>query len=130
MSEIALSFDRSITPADYSLLADQTDWARGRQESDVRQALQHCHAVLGAWNGSRLVGFARVISDGVYVAQILDLIVDESCRGRGLGSRMIARLLEHCAGIEVVMLTCGSEQERFYQRFGFVGGLRMSRRSR
>ena len=130
MNQVDLSFDRVVIPADYARLANQTDWANDRGAPEIRQALQSCHVVLGAWDDARLVGMARVISDGVYVAQIIDLVVDESYRSHGLGSRMMTLLLDRCAEIEVVMLTCGPDQEAFYRRFGFVGGLRMSRRSR
>ena len=84
---------------------------------------------MGVWDGDRIVGVARVISDGIYVAQILDVIVDKAYRGRSIGSEMMRRVLERCSNIESVTLNCGPDQVNFYEKLGFKSGLRMSRRS-
>ena len=43
-----------------------TWWALNRSAADVRQALDHSHPVVSAWDGAQLVGFTRVISDWTY----------------------------------------------------------------
>ncbi len=128
LAELDFSFDRPVTAADFRALADQTDWARARDESEIAAALKGCYAILGAWDGDRLVAIVRLISDGVYVAQFLDVIVDRAYRGQGVGSKLVRRALDRCAHIESVTLSCGPEQVPFYQRLGFTEGPRMSRR--
>ena len=129
IESLIFSFDRSLSATEFKTLADQTDWAHGRQDSDIVRSLQNCFAVLGVWDGDRIVGVARVISDGIYVAKILDVIVDGTYRGRGVGSEIMRRVLERCSHIEFVSLNCGSDQVGFYEKLGFKSGVRMSRRS-
>lgn len=74
---------------------------------------------LGAWQGDRLVGFARVLTDGLYRALIDDVIVDASLRGQNLGSRMMQRLAERLAGVEEIFLRCEPDMAPFYERLGY-----------
>lgn len=88
---LIFSFDRPVSAAEFRSLADQTDWAR--EEPDIVLVLQGCFAVLGVWDGDRLIGVARVISDGVYNAQVVDVIVDEAYRARRITFQMHPRYL-------------------------------------
>ena len=40
---------------------------------------------IGVWEENELVGFARVVSDGVFRAYIEDVVVHESVRNKGIG---------------------------------------------
>lgn len=72
-----------------------TWWALNRSAADVRQALDHSHPVVSAWDGAQLVGFTRVISDWTYRATIWDLIVRPSHQGRGIGNLLLDFVLKH-----------------------------------
>lgn len=126
--DLKFSFDRPVLANDFCVLADQTDWARGRRKTEIESVLKGCYAVLGVWIEDRLVGVARIISDGVYNAQVLDVIVDEAHRGRGTGSSMMRQIMDRCSNIEVVSLNCGPREVPFYVRIGFKPGQRMSLR--
>ena len=69
-------------------------WTPGiaRDAVDRQVANSHC---LGAYDGARQVGFARVISDRASFAWVADVWVDESVRGQGLGRRLVGWFLEH-----------------------------------
>ncbi|KAK3241716.1 hypothetical protein CYMTET_48544 [Cymbomonas tetramitiformis] len=43
--------------------------------------------------GMRLVGFIRAISDGAFVASICDITVDQQYQGRGIGRKLVRRLV-------------------------------------
>ena len=82
----------------------------------------------------RLIAFARVITDGVYKALVLDVIVDESARKTGLGKALIDAVTSHpaLAQVQHFELYCRPELIPFYQRWGFKepAGLRFLRMSR
>lgn len=44
---------------------------------------------IGAWNGERLVGAVRLMSDGYLFAALADIIVDEEYQRRGLGRQLM-----------------------------------------
>ena len=73
----------------------------------------------GAWEGDRLVGFARVITDGIYQALIDDVVVKESKRGTGIGSELMRQLVERLTEVEEVFLHCGEQVVSFYERHRF-----------
>jgi predicted GNAT family N-acyltransferase len=75
--------------------------------------------VVGAWEGDRLVGFARAMSDGVYRALVDDVVVDQDRRGKGVGDELVRRLLDRLAGVEAVFLRCGEDLVPYYARHGF-----------
>lgn len=85
--------------------------------------------VVSAWDEARLVGFARAISDGVTNAYVATVVVDEACRGRGIGRAVIERLI---AGHDAVRFVLHARREAmtFYARLGFAGAPDMMWRDR
>ena len=98
-------------------------WTAGRAEDDVRAMLEHCDRVFGFAEPSsgRLAAFARVITDFIYKALVLDVIVDPAHRERGLGKALLDRILgdPRLASVKHVELYCREEMIPFYERFGF-----------
>jgi ribosomal protein S18 acetylase RimI-like enzyme len=102
-------------------LYDATYWAKQRTLDQVERALRHSRPVLSAWEGGRLVGFTRVISDLTYRATIWDVIVAASHQKRGIGRELVRLAIEHPDLRTVsmfVLLT--KDQHRFYERLGFT----------
>ena len=72
---------------------------------------------VGAWEGDRLVGVVRVLTDGYRFAVVADLLVDPSYRHRGIGRSLMARVAEESpTGFVVVSPAPGSEA--FFRRIG------------
>ena len=113
------SFDRQIEPEQLVNLLRQAGWAKHRSLEGVGRMLEGTFLTLGAWEGDRLVGFARAMTDGIYRALIDDVIVEESRRGEGIGSELMRRLIGKLAGVEEVFLRCGEGVVPFYERNRF-----------
>lgn len=75
----------------------QAWWARDRKAQDVAVMLERSTLVFALVDrqADRLVGFTRVITDGVYLAMVLDVIVAEDARKRGLGATLLEAVLDH-----------------------------------
>ncbi|KAG8057201.1 hypothetical protein GUJ93_ZPchr0002g26547 [Zizania palustris] len=56
------------------------------------------------------------------VGHVEDVVVDAAARGRGLGERVVRRLVEHARarGCYKVILNCTPELRAFYAKCGFV----------
>lgn len=98
-------------------------WTKGRQLDDVRRLIDDADVVVGFADPAtgRLIAFARAITDGVYKALILDVIVDSSQRSAGLGRALIDRIVGHprLAGVKHMELYCRPELVPYYRKWGF-----------
>lgn len=74
--------------------------------------------VLSAWLDGRLVGLARVMTDGVLFSFLCDLAVEPDVQGLGIGKKLIAEVLDRCKGTELV-LRDSDLSSGFYERLGF-----------
>ena len=111
-------------------------WTKGRTENDVRRMLEHTDFIVGFCDSKsrQLIAFARVLSDRVYKALILDVIVDRDHRARDLGTKLMQTILDHreLRSVKHFELYCLPELVGFYERFGFsekLGSVRLMRRS-
>jgi N-acetylglutamate synthase-like GNAT family acetyltransferase len=95
-------------------------WAQDRSLDDLSTAIHYSQAVISAWDGAALIGFARVTSDCVYRANIWDVVVHPDYRGRGLGRKLVETVLAHprVQKVERVYLMT-THQQQFYERIGF-----------
>jgi GNAT superfamily N-acetyltransferase len=69
-------------------------WACGIPREVVARAVRHS-LCFGAYEGTRQVGFARVITDRATYAYIGDVFVLPSHRGRSIGKRIMATIMAH-----------------------------------
>ena len=110
-------------------------WTRGRSLDEVRRMLAGTDLVFAlAGDDGELAAFARVLTDGVLKALVLDVVVAPRWRDGGLGRRLMDAVLAHpeLAGVRHFELYCPSEMAPFYEQWGFtadLGALRFLRRS-
>ena len=117
---INYSFERPLELQDVQRLLKQTGWASNRDIPGIEKMLANSFLTIGVWDDNRLIGFTRVLGDGIYRALIDDVVVDESYRGKGIGTEMMKILLARLEQIEEVFLRTGKEMVPFYERLGFT----------
>jgi len=95
-------------------------WASDRSIEDWATAIAHSKPVVTAWDGDRLIGFARATSDGIYRATIWDVVIHPDYQGAGLGRKLVETVLmhPHMNRVERVYLMT-THQQHFYERIGF-----------
>lgn len=75
--------------------------------------------VLSAWDGEKLIGVARSLTDYAYCCYLSDLAVDRDYQNRGVGSELVRRT-QAIAGDEVsLMLMSAPEALAYYPKLGF-----------
>ena len=67
-----------------------------------------------------MVGFARAVSDGVALGYLADVFVLPAHRSRGLGTRIVAALIDDGPGAEFRWLLHTADAQQLYARFGFA----------
>lgn len=89
-----------------------------REPAILERAFANSDVVCFAWDGDKLVGMGRALSDGTIQAVIYDLCMLPRYQGKGLGSRMLEAIMDK-AGVPNVVLWSVPGKEGFYERFGF-----------
>jgi GNAT superfamily N-acetyltransferase len=95
-------------------------WAKGIPRELVDRSIENS-LCFGLYEGDRLVGFARVISDNATFAYLSDVFVLESHRGRGLATWFMEAVLAHpdLQGIRRWMLAT-ADAHGLYRKVGFT----------
>jgi len=88
---------------------------------ELYDALKSSWYLVSAYKSSRLVGFGRVIADGIVHALILDLIVLPEFQNQGIGDKILILLVEKCKenNIRDIQLFCAKGYTGFYEKRGF-----------
>ena len=117
---ITFSDRKDVDPDQLVMLYRQAPWAVGRSAQDSHAMLLATDLTITAWDGYRLVGFGRVLTDYVYRASIWDVIVDEQYQGQDIGSEIVQRILHHPSlkRVELFWL-CTRDKQAFYEKLGF-----------
>ena len=104
-------------------LFQSTGWNQRLQlsEAQVQEAMSRSWYSISAYRGGELVGFGRLLSDGVYQCFVCDMIVLPDAQGQGIGQAILERLVAHAqdSGIKWLQLTCALGKQGFYTKSGF-----------
>ncbi|MBD2446850.1 GNAT family N-acetyltransferase [Nostoc sp. FACHB-152] len=97
-----------------------TFWAKGRSIEDLGIAVTNSDPVISLWDDTKLIGFARATSDGIYRATIWDVVIHPDYQRTGLGSKLVETVLSHprMRWVERVYLMT-THQQGFYEKIGF-----------
>ena len=96
--------DHDIDLDQLTVLFNSVGWERRTADRErLAQLVRGSMFVVSAWEGDRLVGFARAISDGATNAYISTVAVLPECQKRGIGREVIQRLLAGHDGIQFVL---------------------------
>ena len=122
---------RPITPDDYEpvrqFLSDVGWQRRVADPEKFKKLMEHTSRTVVAYEGSRVVGFARALCDEVSNGYISMVGVAADKRGQGLGRELVQRLIGDDAGI-TWMLRAGRGSTGFWERLGFErSGVAMER---
>jgi len=117
--DIRLSTDTNeISWEDLARLYELAPLGKRRVPEKIDLAFRNSQLKVFAFDGARLVGAGRALSDGVWRAAIYDVAVLPEYQGKGIGSRIIRHLIQH-ADVDVITLYAAPGKEAFYERFGF-----------
>jgi GNAT superfamily N-acetyltransferase len=122
--DIIISTDKAKLdlPLIHAYLSQTSYWAKGRSLEEVVCSIENSLCFGAYTHEGRQVGFARVVTDGVVFAWLMDVFVTEGARGKGIGKMLLAHLLDH----ELIRKANGiglrtRDAHGLYRQFGFGG---------
>lgn len=122
MDTIRYEKDRAITVDEYVDLLKRSTLGERRPVEDpdcIAAMLAHANLLCTAWDGDRLVGAARSLTDFAYCCYLADLAVDQSYQKQGVG-RGLVRLTQSALGDKAkVILIAAPKAAGYYPKLGF-----------
>ena len=114
-------FDSSLERIDWAaakrdLAADAFD--NGRSAEALRRSFEQSQHVAFARDGERVVGMARLLSDGVCNAYLVDVWTASSHRRQGIATTLVRMLVEQVPGQHVGLQT--DDAQALYRSLGFA----------
>ena len=107
--------DRTLDAGTFLALVQQV-WPGEYDAEKTRAALDRTINIT-AWDGGRLAGCLRILTDGCYFGTITELLVLPAYQGRGIGSALLRLAREHTP----TQLYFGADA--FYEKNGCRRGL-------
>ena len=81
--------------------------------------LRHANLLCTAWDGEKLVGVARSVTDFDYCCYLSDLAVDENYQRKGIGKELIRQTKSRLGDKARIILLSAPKAEAYYPKIGF-----------
>jgi len=95
-------------------------WAKGRSLEKVELSIQNSDCY-GIYLGENQIGFARIVTDLVTIAYLLDVFILEEHRGKGFAKKLLAAIFENPKYNTVQKWKLASrDAQSLYAKFGFT----------
>lgn len=116
-----ISTDKSLLDLDsiHTFLSTQAYWSLNIPRATVARSIENS-LCFGVYDGSRQVGFARIISDFATIAYLGDVYILEEFRGQGLSKWLMETIMVHpnLQGLRRWILLTG-DAHGLYRQFGW-----------
>jgi GNAT superfamily N-acetyltransferase len=95
-------------------------WAAGRTIDEVQTTIDASFC-FGIYLDDKQIGFARVVTDYVVFAYLMDVFIDEAHRGKGYSSILIDAMMKEPQLQQVKIWRLATSDAHFlYEKFGFT----------
>lgn len=119
---IAFEEDATVEVADYRRLRLAVGWGEiAVSDEDLAAAFARTWNVVARRDGE-VVGFGRLLDDGVLYASVWDMLVAPDAQRQGIGEEILTRLLAHAESRSLTVLVATAAGRPLYERHGFVPG--------
>ena len=121
--EYSISTDKTKidVQAVHEYLCYKSYWAKGRSIERVRESINNstCFGLYDA--DDTMLGFARVLSDKVVFAYLMDFFIFEPYQGNGLGKKLLKHILDQPDLQVRLWFLATATAHGLYEKFGFSG---------
>lgn len=119
--EYFISSDKSRLDIEaiHNYLCNKSYWAKGRSLERVKKSIDNslCFGLYDA--KGNMLGFARVVTDKVVFAYLMDLFIVEEHQGNGLGASLVKHIIEHPELQVRLWFLATANAHELYRKFGF-----------
>lgn len=110
---------------EFNLLYDSVGW--GAYDKKITQkAMRNTYYSVSIYDDKKIIGYGRLIGDGICFMYIQDVMVIPEYQKRKIGTLIMEKLISKIKEIEKcnpdmrTYLGASKGKEKFYERFGFI----------
>ena len=85
----------------------------------LKKMLDNASILVTAWDGEKLVGAARALTDYGYCCYLSDLAVDKEYQNEGIGHDLVNKVLDIIGDESNLILLSSPESMDYYPKIGF-----------
>ncbi len=109
---------------DFFKLFESTGWNEEYHlnTDELYSSLSKSYYTVSAYDREKLIGFGRIVSDGILHAMIYEMIVYPEYQRKGIGAKILEMLVQKCLSdnIRDIQLFCAKGKRAFYEKHGFT----------
>jgi N-acetylglutamate synthase-like GNAT family acetyltransferase len=87
--------------------------------SRIKKMIDHANLTITAWDGDRLVGVARALTDFSFCCYLSDLAVDKDYQKQGIGHELVSEIQKQIGEESNLLLLAAPESIDYYPKIGF-----------
>jgi len=120
MAEIKIETNKEKLDVDFiHQFLTNSYWGTGRSKEEVQTSIDNSHS-FGIFKDGKQIGFARVITDFVIYAYLMDVFIAKSERGNGYGKDLVRFMMDYPSFQKIRKWTLGTRDAAgLYEQFGF-----------
>lgn len=114
--------DRPLTADEFIDVLKRSTLGERRPVDDracIQAMLDHANLLCTAWDGAKLVGVARSVTDFAYCCYLSDLAIDETYQRQGIGRGLIAQIQSRLGPKAKLVLLAAPKAVDYYPKLGF-----------
>jgi ribosomal protein S18 acetylase RimI-like enzyme len=85
----------------------------------LKKMIENANIVVTAWDGTKLVGAARGLTDYSYCCYLSDLAVDRDYQDQGIGQDLVNKVIDLIGEESMLLLLSSPESMDYYPKIGF-----------
>ena len=104
----------------HNYLSEKSYWAKGRSKDLVKKSMKNS-ICFGAFDqNDEQIGFARVATDYVVFAWVMDVFIVDNIKGKGIGQKLLQSIIDYPDLQQVNGIGLRTKDaQQFYMKFGF-----------
>lgn len=121
MEKLIITSDKNQLDIEFiTAFISKTYWAKDRTSQMMQICIDHS-LNFGVYLNKKQIGYARVVTDYVQFAYIMDVFIDEAHQGKGFSKELMQFILtdESLKAVKVWRLATADAHE-LYRKFGFT----------
>ncbi|CDG85407.1 GNAT family N-acetyltransferase [Janthinobacterium agaricidamnosum] len=121
MQDIVIHTDRALSGPQLASIFARAGLNRRTQDAGLMQKMADtADLLITAWDGDKLVGVARSLSDFCAVCYLADLAVDRDYQQRGIGAALTERTRGMNSPATLLLLLAAPSAMNYYPKIGFA----------